>query len=240
MTRSRAKLAVLIALALVTALLVLLPLRIVFDMGGLGARGVSARTIEGSVWSGTVRNLRLGRLTLGDMDAGLSPIGLLGGEMVLAMERAADAPEAPPLSFDLAKSGDSIAMRDATGEIATSDLFAPLPLRSVALEDVNVAFVGRTCSAASGAVRVNIEQSLFGISLQRGLSGTLRCDKGDLLVPLKGQSGLEQMDIRITGQGRYTADFKLGGLAGGAGAALSVLGFRQQGDAMTIRINGRF
>jgi general secretion pathway protein N len=240
MTGFTVKRAGLIALVLLAALLLLLPLRIAFDMSGLGSRGVSARSVEGSIWSGTVRDLRIGRLSLGDMDASLSPLALLGGETVLAMARAGDTPGQPPLAFDLARSGDSIAMRNASGDIATADLFAPLPLRSVTLDGANIAFAGRTCSAASGAVRVNIEQSLFGISLQRGLSGTLRCDGGDLLIPLKGQSGLEQMDIRITGQGRYTADFKLGGLAGGAGAALSVLGFRQQGDAMAIRINGRF
>ncbi|MDM7958091.1 type II secretion system protein N [Blastomonas sp.] len=230
----------LIVLVLIIALVLLLPLRIVFDMSGLGSRGVSARSVEGSVWSGTIRDLRLGRLSLGDMDAGLSAGGLLRGETVLAMTRAADIPGQPPLAFDLARSGDSIAMRGASGDIATADLFAPLPLRSVTLDGANIAFVGRRCSAASGAVRVNIEQSLFGITLQRGLTGTLRCDGDDLLIPLRGQSGLEQMDIRITGAGRYTADFTLGGLAGGAGAALSALGFRQQGDAMAIRINGRF
>lgn len=236
----RVKRAVLIAVVLIVALLTLLPMRIVFEMSGLGSRGVSARAVEGSVWSGTIRDLRLGRLSLGDLDASLSPARLLGGETVLAMTRATDVPGQPPLAFELAKSGSSIAMRNASGDIATADLFAPLPLRSVTLDGANIAFVGARCSAASGAVRVNIEQSLFGISLQRGLSGTLRCDGGDLLIPLRGQSGLEQMDIRITGAGRYTADFKLGGLAGGAGAALSVLGFRQQGDAMAIRINGRF
>ncbi|MCG6119290.1 MAG: type II secretion system protein N [Blastomonas sp.] len=230
----------LIVVVLVMALLVLLPLRIVFDMSALGSRGVSARSVEGSVWSGTIRDLRLGRLSLGDMDASLSPAALLGGETVLAMTRAADVPGQPPLAFDLARSGNSIAMRNASGDIATADLFAPLPLRSVTLDGATIAFAGRRCSDASGAVRVNIEQSLFGITLQRGLSGTLRCDGDDLLIPLRGQSGLEQMDIRITGAGRYTADFTLGGLAGGAGAALSALGFRQQGDAMAIRINGRF
>ena len=230
MSRST-KRAVLIALALLLALVVLLPLRIVFDAAGLGARGVSARAVEGSIWSGTVRDLRIGKLSLGDLDAGLSPAGLLGGELALAMTRAQDAPGQPPLAFKLAKSGDSI---------ATADLFAPLPLRSVSLDGVNIGFDGRRCAAASGAVRVNIEQSLFGLTLQRGLSGNLRCDGADLLVPLKGQSGLEQLDIRIRGNGRYSADFRLGGLAASAGPALSALGFRQQGDAMTIRIDGRF
>ena len=239
MSRSTRR-AVLIALALLLALVVLLPLRIVFDAAGLGSRGVSARAVEGSIWSGTVRDLRIGKLSLGDLDAGLSPAGLLGGEMVLNMTRAEDAPGQPPLAFTLARSGDSIAIREAVGEIATADLFAPLPLRSVNLDGVNIGFDGRRCASASGAVRVNIEQSLFGVTLQRGLSGNLRCDGGDLLVPLQGQSGLEQLDIRIKGNGRYSADFRLGGLAASAGSALSALGFRQQGDAMAIRINGRF
>ncbi|WP_026091151.1 type II secretion system protein N [Blastomonas sp. AAP53] len=232
--------AVLVSLALVVALLALLPLRIVFDMAGLGSGGVSARSVEGSIWSGTIRDLRIGKLSLGDMDAGLAPGGVLRGELALAMTRAADTPGQPPLSFDLARSGDSIAMRNASGDIATADLFAPLPLRSVSLDGVDIAFTGQRCAQASGVVRANIEQSLFGLTLQRGLSGNLRCDDGDLLVPLKGQSGLEQMDVRIAGTGRYTADFRLGGLAASTGTALSALGFRQQGEAMTIRINGRF
>ncbi len=115
------------------------------------------------------------------------------------MTRADDAPGQPPLAFTLAKSGESIAMRDAVGEIATADLFAPLPLRSVSLDGADIAFAGRRCAAASGAVRVNIEQSLFGLTLQRGLSGNLRCHGADLLVPLKGQSGLEQLDISHPG-----------------------------------------
>jgi general secretion pathway protein N len=230
----------LIALVLGLALVALLPSRIVFDLADLGARGVSARSIEGTIWSGTVRDLRLGRLSLGDLDAGLSPSGLLAGELVLGMRRAGDAPGQPPLAFDLAKRGENMAMRRATGEIALADLLAPLPVRSISLDGVDVAFAARSCAAASGAVRVNIEQSLFGVTLQRGLSGNLRCDGADLLIPLKGQSGLEQMDLRIQGDGRYSADFRLGGLAASAGSALSALGFRQQGDAMAIRINGRF
>jgi general secretion pathway protein N len=230
----------LIALVLALALLVLLPLRIVFDLADLGARGVSARSIEGTIWSGTVRDLRLGKLSLGDLDAGLSPSGLLGGELVLSMRRSADAPGQSPLAFDLAKAGASIAMRRATGEIALADLLAPLPVRSVSLDGVDVAFDGKNCAAASGAVRVNIEQSLFGVTLQRGLSGNLRCNGADLLIPLKGQSGLEQMDLSVQGNGRYSADFRLGGLTASAVPALSALGFRQQGDAMAIRINGRF
>lgn len=236
----RVKRALLIALALIAALLVFLPMRIVFDASGLGGRGISARSVEGSVWSGTIRDLRLGRLAIGDMDASLSPIALLSGETLLEMTRAHDAADLTPLSFDLAKSGNALALRNATGEVGAADLLAPLPVRSLALDGVNIAFDGSKCAAASGAVRVNIEQSLFGITLQRGLSGTVRCDGGDLLLPLKGQSGLEQMDIRITGAGRYSADFRLGGLGAGMGAALGALGFRQQGDAMTIRINGRF
>lgn len=236
----RVKHAGLIALVLLIALIALLPLRIAFAISGLGGGAVSARSIEGSIWSGTIRDLRLGRLSLGDMDAALSPGALLRGDTVLALARPANLPGQPPLTFDLGHSGEGVVVRGATGEVATADLFAPLPLRSLSLEAVTIEFSGDACTTASGAVRVNIEQSLFGITLQRGLSGTVRCDGDAVLIPLKGQSGLEQMDIRITGNGRYTADFRLGGLPPGAGAALGALGFRLDGDAMAISINGRF
>ena len=81
---------------------------------------------------------------------------------------------------------------------------------------------------------------IAAVAIVVALATVKRCDGADLLVPLKGQSGLEQMDIRIRGNGRYSADFRLGGLAASAGPALSALGFRQQGDAMAIRIDGRF
>lgn len=238
MSRS-VKRTLLIGLTLAVLLALFLPLRIVFDASGLASRGVSARSIEGSVWSGTIRDLRLGRLSLGDMDARLSPLALLNGEIVLGMTRAGDSADPTPLAFDLGSSGTMLTLRNATGEVPASDLLAPLPVRSVALDGVTIGFDGKACSQSSGAVRVNIEQSLFGITLQRGLSGTLRCDGTELLLPLKGQSGLEQMDIRITGDGRYAADFRLDGLSSGMGAALGALGFRPQGDGMAITINGR-
>ncbi|WP_373487069.1 type II secretion system protein N [Blastomonas sp.] len=231
---------VLIGLTLLALMALMLPMRIVFDWSGLGKRGISARSVDGSIWSGTIRDLYFGKLALGDMDAQISPGGLLRGDLALSMARASDAAGQPPLAFDIARSGNGVSMRDATGDVPAGDLFAPLPVRSITLDAVNATIADDRCASASGVVRINIEQSLFGVSLQRGLTGTIRCDGGDLLVPLKGQSGMEVLDIRIGGDGRYTADFRLGGLAPGLGSALGALGFQQQGDAMAIRINGRF
>lgn len=228
-----------LAFVLLVLLALFLPLRIVFEASGLASKGISARSIEGSVWSGTIRDLRLGRLALGDMDAALSPLALLRGDIVLGMTRAQDAADRTPLAFDLGKSGNRLTLRNAKGEVPASDLLAPLPVRSVALDGVNITFDGKACTQSSGAVRINIEQSLFGITLQRGLSGTIRCEGAGLLLPLQGQSGMEMLDIRLTGEGRYTADFSLSGLSSGMGEALGALGFHPQGDGMAITINGR-
>ncbi|MEZ5710358.1 MAG: type II secretion system protein N [Blastomonas sp.] len=226
-------------LLLAILMLAMLPLRIAFDWSGLGDRGVSARTISGTIWSGSISDLRIGRLELGDFDTSLSPVALLGGHGRASFTRPETAMDMPPLAFVLDRSRSGFALANANGDIATGALFAPLPIRSITLAEANAEFENGSCIAASGDVRMAIEQDLLGLTLRNGMSGGMRCDGDALLIPLKGQSGLESLDVRITGDGGYTADFGLASVGEPMASALAAAGFRKDGERMLLRVRGR-
>ena len=57
--------AITVALGLL-ALIIVMPLRTI-----VGGDGVVARKVEGIIWDGSIRDLRVGRLVLGDVNARL-------------------------------------------------------------------------------------------------------------------------------------------------------------------------
>lgn len=227
------------ALILAALMLVMLPLRIAFAWSGLADRGVSARSIDGTVWNGRIEDMRIGRLELGNLDARLAPLPLLSGEIALALSRPAEEAPLAPLSFVLRRSSRGVAIDDANGEIDGRPLFGALPVRTLGLDEVHVKMVDGRCTGASGTMRVALEQNLFGFILRHGLIGQLRCDGTDLLIPLRGQTGLERLDIRIAGDGRYSAEFSLEGLSQAVRLSLAAIGFTRTGEAMRMRVEGR-
>src|SRR4051794_8174959 len=81
-----------IAAALLALLLIVatFPMRLALGLAGAGDAGVSARAVQGSVWSGELVDARLGALPLGTVRASLSPLALLGGRTEIAFARADD------------------------------------------------------------------------------------------------------------------------------------------------------
>lgn len=67
------------------------------------------------------------------------------------------------------------------------------------------------CADARGNVRLSVASSIAGLDLSNGLLGKPRCDRGQLLLPLLSQSAMEHVDIRIAGDGTYSATIFLEG-----------------------------
>ncbi len=229
----------LIAALLFIAFFALMPLRFAFGMSGLEERGVSARSVEGIIWSGTVRDMKIGALPLGDVGARLKLFPLLTGTSVMVIDREPTG-FSPALHAVIGSRGDLLTIDDATGDIATRDLFAPVPVSTITLENVTGEFDAGTCVSASGTMRVTVQQSILGQQLSRGLSGKIACRKGALFIPLVGQSGFEKLDITITARGRYDAVFTLGGLTPEITGPLGLLGFSGSGDSVQLKSSGQF
>jgi general secretion pathway protein N len=217
------------------ALLVFLPLRLVLGAIGLGEQGFSARTVTGSVWDGRLNEARFGALALGSLDASLSPFALLLGRARVAVD---GDPGLIHGAITMSRHGQGIG--DMTATLPTGAAFAPLPVNQLALEGVTVHFTDGVCDKAEGRVRARLIGEAAGIALPAELSGAARCDGGALLLPLVSQAGTEGIELRITGQGRYTAALRINPTDPAAAQRLAASGFVAGAGGYRLSVEGSF
>jgi general secretion pathway protein N len=184
---------VLFAVLFALALIAFLPLRLV-----LAGSGIAAREASGSIWSGTLKEARIGPAVIGDVQARVRPLPLLTGRLLIDLSRPSAA--ADRLSGALVLSRDRRAIENATGLIPLEAPTAAFPATSVELTDVTVRFRDGQCDGAEGMVRANLAG---GGVLPASLSGTLRCDRGAVLLPFAGGGTGGGIALRIFGDGRW-------------------------------------
>ena len=231
---------VLTALAIfLLLLLVFLPLRAALGWADLGARGIGAREASGLVWAGRIEDLTVGETSIGSVRAGLKPLPLFLGQLRFRMTRTGSIGR-PAVSAELFSGLGRYGVSDANLTVPASSLFGSLPLGEFVLQNVDISFVGNRCIHAEGTIRATVNAVLPGLDLPGGMVGTLRCDGDRLLVPLASQTGLETLDIRISGDGRYKTRLKLGGDRQAMAGALAAAGLVQTGDGFVLEGEDRF
>lgn len=189
--------------AFMVALLVTLPMRAALGLFGLDERGISAREVRGSVWMGRLTEARMGAMPLGDLQASLSPVQLFVGRARIDVD-GGTGPDR--LAGAIGVSRNSLGLDDVTAKLQAGSSFAPLPIASIDLTDLSVRFADGQCQRAEGRVRANLEGAIGGVRLGGGLTGNARCEGGALLMPLVGESGMEQVMLKLWPDGRFSAD----------------------------------
>jgi general secretion pathway protein N len=188
------------------ALAALLPMRLALDWFGVGSRGVAAREVQGSVWFGALKEAQVGNVGLGDMHARLRALPLLLGRARISLDRDEGVP-ADDFRGAATITRNSFGFDDVTGRVQlTAGALGPLPLSQIDLGDVTARFENGLCTEAAGTVRAMVAGDVAGIALPAGLTGAARCDAGALLLAMASQSGMETLEIRIVGDGRYQAN----------------------------------
>jgi general secretion pathway protein N len=221
---------------LLFSLIALFPMRLAMGMLGLDRYGVSAREITGSVWLAGMGQLGIGEIPLGTVDAGLSPVSLLLGRARIDVSRQAG--QTNDVRGALTAGLGRVGIDDVTGNLPLGAAAAPLPVNAVELTNVSVRFSGGACGAAEGQVRARIAGQIDGLNLSQGLSGTARCDGPALLLPLVSQSGMERLNVRISADGRYTAEMRVTTSDPALSKTLEGQGFSRAGDAFAVRVDG--
>lgn len=209
--------------AFVLALLAFLPLRIA--VGALDG-AVSARSVEGSVWSGRLVGAGLGGQRIGDLTAGLSPFHLFMGQLRVGLEGAMRG--AIISSFG----GKGADIETATIPLAHS--VGPVRLASMDINDAHIRFRGKDCAEADGRVTVLLEGALGN---QR-LSGSFRCSGPAFSAELLSQSAMQRMTIRFPTPGRYEAVLTARSMSKEEAAILSGAGFREGAAGHMLRFSG--
>jgi len=209
------------------ALIVLLPLRLV--LGLAMPENVTARSVEGSVWDGRIADLNVGPLPIGTVEAGLEPLPLLIGRTQFAVSREGFAAKA-----------SAHGLSHASGTIGLPDGLGQLPVTSLGFGDFSVAMEDGQCVSADGTLSLTLASPGPLLPGPITLSGKARCDKGALLVPMRGAQGMEQMTLRIAGDGRWQADLTLSGLPQETADALRAGGFDARPGGIGIGTSGSF
>lgn len=216
--------------ALVMALMSL-PLAVVLPLALPADSGLSARSAEGTPWDGILREANVAGLPLGDTRVGFDVLPLLVGKARMSFAGSM-------LRGIVEIASGSVGFSRANGVIDLAGRLRPLPLSRVTLDQVAVQFRNDLCTSAAGRVRADMAGDIGGLTLPGGLSGTLRCEGGELLVPLVGQSGMERIDVRMSGSGKWRADISVRTTDATLAGKLLSSGFAIGPGGYTVRVSG--
>lgn len=217
------------------ALLALFPLRVALGMSDLERIGFSARQVAGTIWYGRIGELHLRSQPLGTFEVQLDPLALLIGRTSMRFNRM-DDPQGVLEGRLLVGLGRGV--KGASGRIAIGDMFAPLPIEALELQDLTLLFRNGLCVEAAGRVTPIMAASVPGVKLV-GLTGTMQCDGERARVEMVSASGSERVEFYVGSSGQYRGWLSIRATAPGASAGLSILGFRPSPDGMTLTVNGR-
>ncbi|MFN3468302.1 MAG: type II secretion system protein N [Novosphingobium sp.] len=216
------------ALALL-ALIALVPLRLV--MGLAAPDGVTARSVEGTVWSGRIADLKAGPFPVGTVETGLEVAPLLLGQARVRVAREGFAARA--------SLGSEVRMDGASGTIALPDGLGELPVTALVMQDLSVAMAGGACREASGTLGLTL--GALGPLLPDALrlSGTARCEKGALVVPMRSAEDTERLTLQVMADGRWQAELVLNGLPQETRELLLQSGFEARPGGIGIGTGGK-
>lgn len=222
----------------VAMLIALLPLRLVLGWAHPGPRTFSASAVEGSAWAGRIGDLRLGALPIGNVDAGIRPLPLLMGRPELSMNRPALGAD-PAFSAIVGGGEGSVVLRDVQGQVALRDALGALPAAALGFRDFHMAMSGGRCESAGGQLTLFLSPLSDLMTGQVALTGSARCDKGALYIPMTGPTGLEKLFLRLEPDGRWRSDLILSGLPVEVSTPLLEMGFTGRPGGIGITSRGK-
>jgi general secretion pathway protein N len=220
--------------ALAVAVIIFMPLRTI-----VAGDGVTARKVDGIIWDGSIRDLRLGKLPVGDVNARLLFVPLFMGRAEILLSRG-NAQFVPGISGSVSRGLNGVSVNNLSATLPVGTLFAPFPAENIQFEGVSARFAAGRCIEASGQVRLTLSDTMPGLNLKNGMLGQPRCDGAQLLLPLVSQSAMERADIRLSADGSYTVTVMLNGDRGDQAAALNLAGFRSVAGGYRLVQKGRF
>jgi general secretion pathway protein N len=222
------------AVLLMLSVILFMPLRTI-----VGGEGVLARKVDGIIWDGSIRDLRLGKLPIGDVNARLLVGPLFLGRADIILSRG-NAPYRPGFTGTVSRGFGGMSVNNLNATLPVAALFAPFPAENIQFEGFSAKFAAGRCMQAGGQVRLNMSETLPGLNLQNGMLGQPRCDGAGLLLPLVSQSAMERADIRLSADGSYTVTITLETDAAGQGTMLTLAGVRPVAGGYRFVQKGRF
>ena len=219
---------------LAVAAIIFMPLRTI-----VGGDGVTARKVDGIIWDGSIRDLSLGKLPVGDVNARLRFWPLCLGRAERLLSRG-NTQFVPGINGSVSRGIGGMSVNNLSATLPIGSLFAPFPAENIQFDGFSARFASGRCKDAGGQVRLTLSDTVPGLNLQNGMLGQPRCDGARLLLPLASQSAMERADIRLSADGTYTVTVTLDANRGDQAAVLNLAGFRPVAGGYRLVQKGRF
>lgn len=222
------------------AALAFMPLRWVVGAAVPEKSALSASGADGTIWSGRLYDVQLGKIGIGTLDAGLQPLGLFLGRAGFWFEQSSTA-GSPGFRGSVSKGLGGVAAEGVNGAVPVAEILPGFPSAQIEFDNVSVAYSAGKCRMASGSVRLKPEGPLFAaLGVDEGLMGRVRCEAGDLLLPLASASAMERVELRIAADGRYRATVQLQQPSAEIAPLLTLAGFAPIAGGFRKSGKGRF
>lgn len=225
-----------LGMAVIAAIVATLPLRWGLVLAGLGQEGFTAADVRGTVWRGSLVNVRVQGITLGDVQLSLSPAALLRLQ--------------PAYRFTTASASGQLRMGRVSGiDAAQGQLGLPAvgSLGGVALglqlDRATVLFEGNACQRAGGAMELQLTPPA-GLKLEPlVLAGALSCSgkqaAAELTESAEGPIPGLSARVEIDRSGRWQVQFLAPANNTQATLLLESLGFASDGTRWSRQLQGQ-
>lgn len=221
---------------LLLASVALFPLRVALGMSDMERMGFTARQIAGTIWYGRIGELHLRSQSLGTFEGELDPTALLLGNVSMRINRM-DSPDGVLTGQLIA--GFRRGLKDADGRVTVGAMFAPLPIETLELKGATLLFRDGRCVEAGGSVTPLIALPAPGLNLGLNFTGRLECNGDRVRVRSLSASGKEVFEFQANAGGSYRARISIRDATPEVGAALTLFGFKQSGQGLTLSTRGR-
>lgn len=218
------------------AVIGLFPLRTALGMSDFERIGFSARQVAGTIWYGRIGDLHLKSQPFGTFEVQLNPLPLLIGNISMNFGRL-ESPEGP-LEGQLV-AGFRRGVVDTSGRVVVREMFSPLPVEALELQDVTILFRNGRCAEASGSITPIVAIPVVGLQLDTGLKGDIECDGERARVVMTTPSGRERIDFYVQASGDYRGWMSIRNPPPAIGAGLVLFGFRPSPEGLSLSVDGR-
>lgn len=214
--------------AFIAALVLIFPLRVALGMAGAP---IQASFVGGFVWGGRLVDARLGGLSLGNLQAGLSPLDLLLGRMRFWVNGRFDG----ALVSGLGGTGADVKALS----LSLTRPIGGVMLTQVELSNARIRFSGKDCREASGRIQLVFAPSPLSAGQTPRYSGDLRCEGGAVAATLSSQSAMERLTVRIDRAGAYAATLTVRAQDQTMADLLRATGFREAANGFSMTARGK-
>lgn len=213
----------------------LFPMRLAISLAGLDNAGLSAREVQGTIWSGRLIDARFRGIAMGSLDAGIVPSSLLAKPAIHIRRKNAEGDDFTAM---ISGSANTVQISEATGDIPLAALAGRIPISTAKISNGNIALENGGCIAASGDVDIRPNSLIARFAGDQTMRGALACNGDNVAMQLTNPSDTIALSAALDPERHYRMQLILKNLSPEVAFGLRSLGFRQDGDSLTISREG--